>query len=200
MVRSEPSLSDYPQATGRSSPFTFNSCRKRSGCGIRPATTTNRPAPCWGTACFGASVIKRAAMRRAVTKIAEKSPPSLCMMKFKCFDEKRAGRPYRKASGSSRSQRRDPVCARRPNPVEVKRRKNRGRRFVRRKDSARIPFAFPPPGGGVRERSRGQSFGKTLRLIANTAAVMRATMRKAVSSSVCRATKPIAAGPARIPA
>ena len=116
MFRSESSLSDYPQATGRSSPFTFNSCRMRSGWAIRPAAATNRPAPCWGTACFGASVIKRAAMRRAVTKIAEKSPPSLCMMKFKCFDEKRAGRPYRKASGSSRSQRRDPVCARRPNP------------------------------------------------------------------------------------
>ena len=43
MFRSEPSLSDYPQATGRSSPFTFNSCRMRSGCGIRPAAATNRP-------------------------------------------------------------------------------------------------------------------------------------------------------------
>lgn len=93
MVRSEPSLSDYPQATGRSSPFTFNSCRMRSGWAIRPVAATNRPTPCWGTACFGASVIKRAAMRRAVTKIAEKSPPSLCMMKFKCFDEKKSRAP-----------------------------------------------------------------------------------------------------------
>lgn len=68
-----------------------------------------------------------------------------------------------------------------------------------RKHSAENAFVFLPPAGGVRE-GRTQSLGKTLRLITNTAAVMRATMRKAVSSPVCRATKPIAAGPARIPA
>lgn len=68
-----------------------------------------------------------------------------------------------------------------------------------RKHSAENAFVFLPPAGGVREGSY-QSLGKTLRLMTSTTVVMRATMRKAVSSPVWRAMKPIAAGPARIPA
>ena len=52
----------------------------------------------------------------------------------------------------------------------------------------------------VFREGRTQSLGKTLRLMTSTTVVIRATMRKAVSSPVWRAMKPIAAGPARIPA
>ena len=63
----------------------------------------------------------------------------------------------------------------------------------------KTPFSSYRPRAVFREGSC-QSLGKTLRLMTSTTVVMRATMRKAVSSPVWRAMKPIAAGPARIPA
>lgn len=100
--------------------------------------------------------------------------------------------------------RRDPcdfVCGRRPTKsVDWKETENQWREPSATRDIVpKDRLASYRPRAVFRE-GRTQSLGKTLRLMTSTTVVIRATMRKAVSSPVWRAMKPIAAGPARIPA